>query len=233
MSERSVRVQEWLSAMKQLLQLLLLLIFIALLVANWSAANSFIKRLLQSAVQLSIPDVLTVSITSEQGTLRHEKWAAFYRVGGSVRILEASLDAKKNGVEFLDLEAVAPVNLGGAYIGDTKQMLFLGDADIRLKEGEALRIYTFAREAPRPEPGRRIVIASPLKSHKAEKGARAKAKGGIFKADLGEGDRITLIDREKKVILDLDYWWIQPPAAPEGKATTGAVPLKTTEGLLS
>jgi hypothetical protein len=215
MSERSVGLQGWLSAIRQLLHLLLLLIAIVLVVSNWSSVNSFVKRLLHSAIHVAIPDLLTVSITSEEGTVHHEKWAAFYRVGGSVRILEASLDGRESGAEFLDVEAVAPLNLGGAYVGDAKQMLFLGDADIRLKEGEALRIYTFAREAPKPEPGRRVVIARPLKTGKAEKGAGAKAKNkeGIFKAGLGEGDRITLIDRDQKVILDLDYWWIKSPAS--------------------
>ncbi|MCG2773219.1 MAG: hypothetical protein L6277_14170 [Desulfobacterales bacterium] len=111
----------------------------------------------------------------------------------------------------MDLTAITPLNLGGSYIGDADEMLFLGECDIQLQAGETLRIYTFVDETRKTEKspgiareklGRRVVIATPLKNNKATK--------GIFKTHVGEGDRIVLIDREKRVILDLDYWWVPP-----------------------
>lgn len=215
MLEQNARAQDrWLSTIKQLLQLLLLAIVIVLVVTNWYSANIFIQRFLHSAVQVSIANVISVSIT-EQGITRQEKWAAFYRVADRVKILEASLDDKQTGVEYLDLTAITPLNLGGSYIGDADEMLFLGEGDIQLQAGETLRIYTFVGGAPKIEKSpetareklkRQVVIARPLKK------MDNKAAKGIFKTDVGEGDRIVLIDREKKVILDLDYWWLKSPA---------------------
>ncbi len=48
------------------------------------------------------------------------------------------------------------------------------------------------------------MIAKRIMKEKKEKDEK-----GIFKAHIGEGDRIVLIDREKRVFLDLDYWWVK------------------------
>jgi hypothetical protein len=215
-------LDRWLSTIKQLLQLLLLAIVIVLIVTNWYSVNIFANRFLHSATQVSIADVLTVSITSSGGYPREEKWAAFYRVAGKVKVLEASLDDKTTGFEYLDLTAITPLNLGGSYIGDANEMMFLGERDIQLQADETLRIYTFAdekrmNEEKSPEmarkQGRRVVVAKPIKNKKEKKEKKEEAEEkGIFQTHVGDGDRIVLIDREKRVILDLDYWWVKPPA---------------------
>jgi len=175
--------------------------------------NICANRFLHSATQVSIADVLTVSITPRGEAPRQEKWAAFYRVADRVKVLEASLDDKETGFEYLDLTAITPLNLGGSYIGDTKEMMFLGERDIKLQAGETVRIYTVvdktrkgekkSPERAEKELNRKVVEAERIKKEK---------KGGIFKTDVGEGDRIVLIDREKRMILDLDYWWLKPLA---------------------
>ena len=38
---------------------------------------------------------------------------------------------------------------------------------------------------------------------------------GVFKADPGEGDRIVIMDRKKRILLDVDYWWSTKPGATE------------------
>jgi hypothetical protein len=61
--------------------------------------------------------------------------------------------------------------------------------------------------------GRRVVVAKPIKNKKEKKEKKEQPEEkGIFQTHVGDGDRIVLIDREKRVILDLDYWWVKPPA---------------------
>lgn len=215
MSEQNDRPPDrWLSRAKQFFQLVLLIILIVLIIYNWNSVNICVNRFLHSATQVSIANVLTVSVTRPREGTREEFWAAFYRVADRVKILEASLDDKETGFEYLDLIAITPINLGGSYIGDANEMMSLGEENIHLEAGQTLRIYTYADEKRKgkeksPEIAeeklkRKVVTAKRIVKEKKEKDEK-----GIFKAHVGEGDRIVLIDREKRVILDLDYWWVK------------------------
>lgn len=203
----------WLFCMiKQFLQIAIMALIVALVLINWKSVNYFVERFLYNAEEVSIANVLSVSIAKKDGVTHREEWAAYYRVADRVRILEAYFDDSGTQVEYIELIATAPVNLSGSFIGDKKRVLFLGNEDIHLDTEEIIRIYTFDGRnlAPEKSPvtarqkyGRKVVYAKPL--------GNCKLKKGIFKADPGEGDRIVMINRDKKVILDLDYWWVQPP----------------------
>jgi hypothetical protein len=210
MSEQNARpLDSWISRAKQFSQLVFLLILIVIIIYNWNSVNICVNRFLHCSTQVSIANVLNVSITPPGKPSQQEKWAAFYRVSDRVKVLEASFDDKVTGFEYLDITAITPINLGGSYIGDGNDMMFINERDIRLQAEETLRIYTYAAKAgdtpmikeKSPEACKhKSVTAKPLK--------KKNEKKGIFKTDVGEGDRIVLIDREKRVILDLDYWWV-------------------------
>ena len=202
---------EFLSAARSGLHVLILLLAFLLLVRNLRSINEFVNRLSYSPAQVAIPGVVTVSVSSEGGAKHEERWAAYYRVSGALAIDLASFDEERTGEEYVELSAHRPVNLGGGFIGDADELLYLGDKGIPLAPGERLRVYTFLARVERSQQayldsvrthlGLGAVLALRISGNDA---------GGIFKYEAGEGDRIVLIGRDKEILLDVEYWWAAP-----------------------
>jgi hypothetical protein len=98
--------------------------------------------------------------------------------------------------EFIDLRALAPVDLRGGSLGDSKrppgspESVALGsDSNLDLGRDDVIRIF-IGKEFIR-EPGMKSVA---LGHHK-----------GIWKGDRGESDRIWVADKDGNVLLDFDY----------------------------
>lgn len=120
---------------------------------NHADVNGFLIRVLTSAKDVAIPGVISVSFgTSKDGTPPSEKWAAFYRVKNKLSLKKVYFSFQ-DGLEYIDLEALSPIDLTRGYVGDGNELLYLGGADLRggrndkrdlfLRTGEGIRVFTF------------------------------------------------------------------------------------------
>ena len=111
---------------------------------NSSEVDRFLSRILSSAEKLSIGGVLEVSLgksgSGEDEVLK--EWAAFVRVQDGLRLTKAHFGSQ-DGMEYIEVEALARTNLSGGYVGDSNELLYLADRGIELRQGETLRIYTY------------------------------------------------------------------------------------------
>jgi len=181
-------------------QTVLVCVVVVLLLANLPALNGFVRRALSHATELDVGE-LKVLIGAEGEEPHRENWVASYRVSRGLRIEQAGFSGDSSD-EFIDVTATEPINLSGGFIGDSNELLSLGDQELRLDTAERLRIYTFrpnAGSSPSAPAGMRYTLARKVKGKLPEK--------GIYKHKLGKGDRLVIVGANSQILVDVDFWW--------------------------
>lgn len=237
-TERFAPFLHWIQLGKAVITLaFLVLAFILagiMLFTNFGEIDSFVKRILRGAVQLSIADVISINIPrSTAGGPLTADWVVFYRVKGPVKLVDAVV-ASRHGSEFIEIEAESAINLSGGFVGDGDEIHHLDKNEklLRLKAGERIRIYTWVKEEDKE-----AMLAAVNKRIKA---TAAKCQNGtypirgIYQSTIG--DRIVLVDAGRNIILDMDYWPVDDPKikqfdTKEEKKTKVAKPLRTLKCL--
>jgi hypothetical protein len=209
----------WLAVAKSSVELLLLVAAVAFVMWHWNRFEGLFDRVVHSPIELSVAGFIKVSVpataTQKADT---QTWLAVYRARSTkVRVVQAQFKDTPEG-EFVEIEASTPTDLSAAFIGDGSKLLRLEDdpGHLYLKAGERLRIYTFRPEPPAPFVGGRkqtLAWCEPNPDFKDCVTATRRLNDGIFKGDVGEGDRVVLISRDAELLIDFDYWW--PMAVPK------------------
>ena len=206
-----------LTRLKELSLLAVLLLGVGLLFWNLGAVNEFVKRVLRESHEVSIGQIVKVSLKESSGDLGPEGgWITYYRVGNKLRVESAVLTKMKKedkdsereyGEEYLELRALTSVNLTKGYIGDQKRLLYLGDREILVEPEQVIRIYTHLGENLNKETVRSEVWETLKRDVVFAESLTEKREKGIYKADPGEGDRIVIASHDGQILLDMDYWW--------------------------
>ena len=191
---------------------LLLAFLAALLWFNFTHVSQSIRRI----QRLVVPGVVDITLqdirTSKSGSgPREMKWATYYRVS-EVEVVGAKLDQDENiegekepkNAEWVEIRATTShVDLAGGFIGDASELRRIPEDTPVLRVGECIRIATFGEAPVKDE-----YICSAAVSVETFSGDKP---GGFLKKDAGEGDRIVVFDRNRRPVLDMDYWIIKPP----------------------
>jgi len=201
-------ISEWAGSIKHIFYVVFLLVAFILVLCNWSAFSGLVSRILRESTEVSIAGYVTFSLKDAKGTTSEEKWIVYYRIKDKVRINKVQLGkkGKENKIdEFVEIEALSHIDLSQGYIGDIKNILYLGSKDLYLHPEDKLRIYTYKQDPNIINENE--VVAKSLKSIKKDGKLDYRTKG-MFKGDAGEGDRIVIINSNKEILLDLDYWHV-------------------------
>jgi hypothetical protein len=117
---------------------------------NKADVHAFLVRVLTSSDEVSIAGVVKVALSkTNSGGPQIDEWAAFHRLSNGLKLNLAHF-GEGDGLEYVELEALSRVNLTEGFIGNGKEILYLGEYNIKegkenliLNTGDVLRIYTY------------------------------------------------------------------------------------------
>lgn len=191
------------------IKVVVLIVVVVLAWRNYGDLERNFKRMLSESQEVSVgifhikfePIEVVLPLAGQSGSTRSsiEQWAVSDRVRGPLVVTRIAFD-DHDGTrsEYLEVEAQEWVDLGGGYVGDSDEVVQLAAAEIKLAPKECLRIHTYVHQGDRPEGG----CARAIDARRLD----GREPVPFLKYHAGKGDRLIILQRDGKPVLDLDYW---------------------------
>ena len=181
--------------------LVLLVVLVVFVISNFGSFTSWIHR----TEKITIGGVFElhlklVDLPSPNGA-RVARWATYHRTRERVSVHRVDFGKP----EYLEIHANEDVDLSGGYIGDSSEMLWLGESEVALKHGQCVRIFTYVDGKSIEELPKGDGCVQPVVAVQAD---GSPTRDGMYKRHPGEGDRIIIFDRDRQPVLDMDFWWL-------------------------
>lgn len=184
----------------------------ALLFFNFGRVSESIDKLHRIVVPGVVELTFHGSDPEERAKVAME-WATYYRVS-DMDVVGAKLDNDNSDkcpddAEWIEVRArEGAIDLAGGYVGDSSEMRRLPSDGAFVPQGECLRIVTCGHVE---EPGQCVSVVHV----KTFDGTTSEA---FLRKDVGEGDRIVVFDRRRRLVLDVDYWVTKATDAPDERS---------------
>ncbi len=176
----------------------LILAAAAFLIQNAGQVDTFIERALGQTTQIKLGSFVHLTLDEKSAGPIRTNYSLSYASDDALKLVEASFFGSSDLGEYVEVEALRSVNLGGGPIGDSRTFRSLSRGSIPLHAGERLRIYI---TSPKPHPpiGTRYELAWCQGSDHA-------ACRGFLSATRTRGDRVVVLDTRQNVLMRVDYW---------------------------